>query len=506
VRFEHGGTSLWYGTSDAPAPLGVLGPDDGMTVTVAVRPIEANNRVDIFFRLTSAEAVHEVNATWLWNDGHQNIQYYRAVLPHFQPGDHVEYTAVCSGAGRQVPASPFVQPWPAQFSIPRQRLPVPGVTKVHVTDVRTDFVQPLPEIPATLFVADDSGFVHALQAETGAELWDGPTGAARDADISKVTAAWGVAYVGCEKDEGGAVVALDAADGHLLWSVPTLAPVRASPEIYDDLVIVVDGSARLHALFRDTGELKWVSHASGTIRSPVYGMHIQGSTAYVVGASGISAENLERPGAAGRIPQSTAWTIGMRFTSDPGLIVLDDVLYVKDDSANLWAINQADGKRLWMQDGIGRRHDSVSQIAISEGVVYWGAGNQLCANRVIDGKELWNLPFGNHGEYAAGGIAVVGKAVLIAMEAPANPGIVPTVVAIDADTQEVKWRSELEGIYANTPLALLEGTLLFGTCEPNPGGETFRLCAINASDGTTKWKSSPFSSIYGRQPTVHGWW
>jgi hypothetical protein len=50
MRYEQNGTSLWYGTSDAPAPEGDIPANEqgraaGLAITFAVKPVGARYNV-----------------------------------------------------------------------------------------------------------------------------------------------------------------------------------------------------------------------------------------------------------------------------------------------------------------------------------------------------------------------------------------------------------------------------------------------------------------------------
>ncbi len=103
MRFEHEGMALWYGTPDTPAPEGAVRVGTDITVTIAVKPADASNKVELLYRRDQG-TVETVTAKWLQHDLSHNAQYFKAHFPVFRVGDTVEYTAVCSCAGRQVPS------------------------------------------------------------------------------------------------------------------------------------------------------------------------------------------------------------------------------------------------------------------------------------------------------------------------------------------------------------------------------------------------------------------
>jgi hypothetical protein len=102
MRFDHEGMSLWYGTEDTPAPGDTVQEDTPITITIGVKPTDASNRIELLHR-SDGGSMDRVHAKWLRNDQSSKIQYFRASLPPFHAGDRVEYLAICTCAGRQVP-------------------------------------------------------------------------------------------------------------------------------------------------------------------------------------------------------------------------------------------------------------------------------------------------------------------------------------------------------------------------------------------------------------------
>jgi hypothetical protein len=103
MRFQHQGMSLWYSTSDAPAPGGTVPEGAELLVTVGVLPADASNRVEVRYRANQG-AVQTVSATWFRNEASSGAQYFAARLPAFRAGDRVEFQAIATCAGRSVPS------------------------------------------------------------------------------------------------------------------------------------------------------------------------------------------------------------------------------------------------------------------------------------------------------------------------------------------------------------------------------------------------------------------
>jgi len=120
VRFEFDNMTLWYGTSDAPAPTGAVTASSGnqatVTVTVAVQPPSVSNSVQVIYRVNGA-AKATVNAMVTKQDLINKVQYFSAPLPAFQVGQQVDYIAVARSPGRQVPSPADATTFPSSFNV-----------------------------------------------------------------------------------------------------------------------------------------------------------------------------------------------------------------------------------------------------------------------------------------------------------------------------------------------------------------------------------------------------
>jgi Protein of unknown function (DUF3237) len=117
VNFAHDGLSLWYGTSDAPAPgdAGVV-PRRGATLIVGVHPANPTNALNVRYRIDGGrEQVapgHELRT-----DYDRQAQYFGVTFPELVTGSLVEYLPVLSCAGRQVPAANASPRFPSKFQL-----------------------------------------------------------------------------------------------------------------------------------------------------------------------------------------------------------------------------------------------------------------------------------------------------------------------------------------------------------------------------------------------------
>jgi outer membrane protein assembly factor BamB len=298
------------------------------------------------------------------------------------------------------------------------------------------------------YVAGHGGDVHALDLATGREVWKSNT----DLELSGGPAVGeGIVVVG---GTGGELVALDAATGARRWQVATGGEVLTAPSVAGGIVVVrtVDGRLRglraadggeawtyeqpvprltlrgngapvvdgdmvfagldngkVVALSLTTGELLWSttvapSHGRTEIErlvdidSPV---RVVGDDVFVVGYQG-------RIAMLARDTGQLWW--GRDLSSNRGLAVGGDLLYVTTADSQVQALRRRDGTPVWSQDALLRRSltgPSLSGEAVVvgdfEGYVHWldAATGQLLARGKTGGGRMSNAPL------AAGDLLII---------------------------------------------------------------------------------------------------
>ena len=125
MKLTHDGLSLWYGTPDAPAPLQEVVPRTGARLTVGVHPPNPTNAVHVRYRVDGGFA-QVVPGRELFTDALREAQYFGVNFPPLPTGNVVEYCAVLSSAGRQVPAPDATNPFPSKFELAAKADPLPA--------------------------------------------------------------------------------------------------------------------------------------------------------------------------------------------------------------------------------------------------------------------------------------------------------------------------------------------------------------------------------------------
>ncbi|MCC5834747.1 MAG: PQQ-binding-like beta-propeller repeat protein [Opitutales bacterium] len=215
----------------------------------------------------------------------------------------------------------------------------------------------------------DSTSLHAINAETGAELWT-------EADLgsSSLTApivVGNTVYVG---SDDGYLDAFDAEDGSLLWSFEAGAAVHSTPA-FSDGVIYVGSDDGVFAVDALSGEAIW-SEDYSFIRAPIaFGQHF---------IDGSPRSQLYLAGMDGMLTALDAETGDFLWEYDTGAMihgspaVISNEVYVANNDGKVYKLAVADGAMEWSfafeADGaiIGSPVYANSRIhfATTEGTVY----------------------------------------------------------------------------------------------------------------------------------------
>lgn len=205
-----------------------------------------------------------------------------------------------------------------------------------------------------LFVIDTGGVVHALSADTGAELWRASTAEGNDNK--------GVRFGGGVSVEGerafatnglGDVVAINVADGSVIWRKRPGGPLRGAPSLANGNVYVVTQDNQLFALTQETGEIGWTVSAS---------LETQG-------VFGVAA------------PASAQGTVVAGFSSG------ELNAYRYENGRSLWDVVLS---RTSMSTSVSSLSDIDAEPVIDQGRVYAiGQGGRMVAMDIASGNPLW---------------------------------------------------------------------------------------------------------------------
>ncbi len=306
-----------------------------------------------------------------------------------------------------------------------------------------------------LFVVDVDAVLHAFAADTGAKLWSRELS---DSSENRSARFGGGASYDNSVDGGkvyatdglGDVVAVNAADGAVVWRSKPGGPLRGAPTVANGQVYVLSQDNQIYALDQGNGKVVWTSTAS---------LETQG-------VFGVAA------------PAASAGTIVAGFSS-----------------GELNAYRYENGRTLW-QDALSRTSitTSVSSLAdidadpvIEDGRVYSiGQGGRMVALDIATGQRLW--------EQNLAGIAtpwIAGEWIFVVTDDS-------RLVCLSRANGKVRWISQLQQ-YKNEKKKsdpynwfgpVLAGERLWLT---NSRGETVAVSAADGSVQTTIKGKEPFS-------------
>ena len=170
-------------------------------------------------------------------------------------------------------------------------VPESNLTKKWSTNLSALPLTPAVVAEGFAYCGDEAGVLHAVDAETGTEIWKAFT----DAAIFSAPAYWNGRVFAASAD--GNLYAFDAVDGRLLWKYQ-LAPAKRLINVYDKIistwplsggVVVKDGivyaaagianydGTYVCALNAQSGDEEWVNKTSGTLSAQFKnGVSLQG--------------------------------------------------------------------------------------------------------------------------------------------------------------------------------------------------------------------------------------
>ncbi len=250
-----------------------------------------------------------------------------------------------------------------------------------------------------LFVGSSDGDVVALSTVDGKELW-------RVRTIGEVIAPPAATEaIVVVRTVDGRLRGLNAADGRELWvteqTVPRLSlRGTAPPVISGDMVICGFDNGKVMAVGLADGAVLWeatVAPSRGRtelerlvdIDSSV---HVVDDDVFVVGFQGRAAMLA--------LDSGQIWW-SRDASSDRGLVVGDDAIYVSAADGDVIALNRRDGTPLWTQSALHRRglsspaiDGSAVVVADFEGYVHWldAATGDFLGRTDTDGSRVTNAP------------------------------------------------------------------------------------------------------------------
>ena len=244
---------------------------------------------------------------------------------------------------------------------------------------------------------------------------------------------------------GGTLVALNAADGKLLWKAEAGGELSASPTTDDRSVYAATRYSEpeqghvhgtLRALSKSTGVTLWMR----TLPAPIGGGLVAGENALFAGSTDGRVYALDKH--TGLTLWANEYAEG--FSSQP--LLSGQLIYLGSDGGNLLALEQATGRLVWQY----RTHGAIQgPIAVANGIVYFGSGDgYVYAFSELRAQLLWHRRTGA----AVQSVAAVENGLLAA-------SLDNFVYFLSLKKGALVWRRQLPGRISARPVTAPDGAL-----------------------------------------------
>lgn len=316
-----------------------------------------------------------------------------------------------------------------------------------------------------LFVIDTDGVVHAMAADTGAQLWTANTvkedgnksarfGGGASVDGERVFASNGL----------GDVVALNVADGTEIWRKRPGGPLRGAPTLANGNVYVITQDNQLFALTQDAGDVSWTSTASLESQG-VFGVAAPASANGTVVAGFSSGElnafryeNGRSLWAEVLSRSSITTSVSSLSDIDAEPVIDQGRVYAVGQGGRMVAIDLASGQRMWEQNIAG----ISTPWAAGEWLYVVTDDARLLAIARGSGKVRWISQLTHYrnekklkGEYAWVGPILAGGRLLLANTQGELVSVNPADGSV-ISTMDIKAAVTLQPVVANNMLYILD--------------------------------------------------
>jgi outer membrane protein assembly factor BamB len=243
----------------------------------------------------------------------------------------------------------------------------------------------------------------------------------------------------------GTLVALNAADGKLIWRAEAGGEFSAAPTTDERIVYAAtqysepqQGNVHgtLRALSKTTGVTLWMR----TLPAPLRGSLVAGAKALFAGSA---------DGRVYAFNKQTGLTLWINqyteaFSSEPSLA--GQLVYLGSEGGTLFALDQTTGRLVWLYRTSGAIHGA---IAISSGIVYFGSGDgYVYAFNELHAKLLWRRRTGA----GVQSVAAVDNGLLAA-------SLDNFVYFLSLKKGALVWRRQLPGRIPARPFTAADGAL-----------------------------------------------
>lgn len=339
------------------------------------------------------------------------------------------------------------------------------------TDRKSAIAAPPVTDESRVYVVDAAQNVRAFNLDNGSSAWKVSLNSGQRRD--KIGNGGGIALDGGKlvvASGFGFVTALDAATGGELWRTPMTAPMTGSPSIKDGLVFATSNNNEIFALSLATGDVEWSDQAiAETAR--VLGSPSPAAVEELVVAPFSSGEVIAYLASNGRRLWSEALSRSGRFTPISSIndvssrpVLSAGVVYAASQSGLLTGIDGRSGNRLWVQP-VG----SVQAPALAGDYMFVASTEaQVVALQAQTGKVYWVTQLAEYEKERKREDKITYSGPLIASGRVVVASSTGELIALDpqtgAETARLKLKSPvfIEPIAAGGKILVLsdEGTLI----------------------------------------------
>jgi outer membrane protein assembly factor BamB len=305
-----------------------------------------------------------------------------------------------------------------------------------------------------LYVGTDFAGVYALNADTGALLWNYAT----DGPVATPAVANGIVYV-----PGLTLYALDANTGALIWQVENDGQI--SPTVVNNVVYAGSNGGDLVALNAQTGAFIWRYSTGSFINSAAA---VANGVAYVVARNGdVDALNANtgnliwaRHFGVSATPKPTI------YSTAGGLSVANGMVYINvadfKSQYYVYALDANTGVTIWKSPSIGTGALPPFTPAVANGMVYAVANHNAYAFNAITGASIWQTSLS-----VADSISTIVANGVVYVQSWSVRGMGQdfyTIDALDASTGSPLWE-HISGVYMpiRYPTPTVVNGMLYGT-------------------------------------------
>lgn len=272
------------------------------------------------------------------------------------------------------------------------------------------------------------------------------------------------------------------------WSFETGGPVYSSPTVVDGTLYVGSHDRNLYALNAETGEERWRFRTgpNPNVKS-AFGMKGYGirSSPQVVGGTVYVGSNDYNVYAVDAETGEEQWRLETDSYVYSSPTVVDDIVYVGSRGGGMYALDAATGESVWEAE-VGT---SGTAPLVVDGKVFMGSytlDKTVSCFDAATGEALWRRGEGletcSSPTYHRGLVL--------------NGSLDEYVYALDPDTGETVWKTNIDGPQNNASFTAKDGTLYASRYR---GG----LVALDVETGDVLWEAETFSA--GNQaPTTVG--